>query len=77
MKKVFIVVFGLAMTMGFSQYANAWGWKKVSVECKAKLITVFGNDDELAKVTFEESWEGYKNVCRDGESWWCWSSDCS
>lgn len=80
MKKVFVIVFGLAMTMGFYQDANAWWWRKAEVDCKAKLTTSIkiGVDKDFASVeaSFEEAWDGKKNVCRDGDSWWCWSSDC-
>lgn len=74
MKKVFVFAFGLVMTLGFAQDANAWWWRSVKVECQAKLTTEIG--DGPAEVTFEETWTGEKSVCRDGEEW-CWSSSCS
>lgn len=74
MKKVFALVFCLAMTIGFAQDANAWWWQRTEVKCEAKLIIKLGEGP--AEVTFEQSWDGVKYVCRDGDSW-CWSSDCS
>ena len=74
MKKVFVIVFGLAMTMGFYQDANAWWWRKTSVKCDAKTILKIGEGP--IEITFEQSWEGVKSICRSGENW-CWSSDCS
>jgi hypothetical protein len=74
MKKVFVFVFGLAMTLGFAQDANAWWWKKYEVDCKAGLTITIGIDGVI-QVGSTESWEGKKNVCRDGDEW-CWASDC-
>jgi hypothetical protein len=79
MKKIFVLAFGLVMTLGFAQDANAWWWKKYEVDCKAKLTTsvTIGEGNKLASVSvgFEETWDGKKNVCRDGDEW-CWASDC-
>jgi len=74
MKKVFVFAVGLAMTLGFAQDANAWWWQKYEVDCKAMLSVTLGEGP--IEVSFEETWEGKKNVCRDGDSW-CWGSSCS
>lgn len=74
MKKIFALAFGLAMTLGFAQDANAWWWKSVQVDCVAKLTTKIGEGP--VEVTFEETWNGTKGVCRDGDEW-CWSTSCT
>jgi hypothetical protein len=61
---------GLFLTMGFSIDANAWGYKKESVEC---TVT---NTFNYVLYEYSESYAGTKNVCRDGDAWWCRSTYC-
>ena len=70
MKKVFVFAFGLAMTIGFSQDANAWWWRKETITC---TVTESFN---LVVYEWSQSYEGTKDVCKDGDSW-CFTSYCS
>lgn len=69
-------IFAIDLFMNFIsvQDANAWWWEKKEVDCTATLGVTLGADTPV-EVTFEQSWEGKKNVCRDGDSS-CWGSDC-
>ncbi len=70
MKKKFALVFGLALTLGFSQDANAWWWKSETQKCTVtETFSLIGWE-------WSESYEGTRTKCIDGDEW-CLSQRCS
>lgn len=70
MKKVFALVFGLAMTIGFTQDANAWWWKSQTLTCTITETISVGFYEETA------TYPGTFSKCVDGSDW-CLPQRCT
>ena len=68
----------LTLFLGFSLFgisnSYAFFWTPQERDCTATLTYTI----EIAgvEVEFTETWEGTKQVCKDGNSF-CWASDCA
>jgi hypothetical protein len=75
MKVIKILILGTVFSfLTVSNSFAGWFWTPTEVDCTATLT--YTMELEGVSVTFTETWEGKKRVCRDGTSW-CWASDCS
>ena len=70
MKKIFVLAFGLVMTLGFAQDANAWWWRSQTLTCTVTETVSF--------LWWEESgtYPGTFSKCIDGDEW-CLPQRCS